>query len=194
MAKQSLFSLANLVLLHVVKTMWHRTKIRKTWIQVMFNYNYLLERLWQSHCTQTCRYDAIGRCRAARWAELLQCSKCVFSFCSYFFPHSLTRGKNPLYPQKKTVLSPGKIRTQVLHRGLGRAGRAGQQWLAGQGWGPGLGQAGAGGGTCVFLNKNVHRNRLECCFGAVCWDKKTEFFCGFPWTYWIFPLIYRIFT
>ena len=135
MAKQSLFSLANLVLLHVVKTMWHRTKIRKTWIQVMFNYNYLLERLWQSHCTQTCRYDAIGRCRAARWAELLQCSKCVFSFCSYFFPHSLTRGKNPLYPQKKNSIEPGKNSdTGAAPRaGAGREGRAAMAGWAGMG-------------------------------------------------------------
>ena len=93
----------------------------------------------------------------------------VFSpFVPIFSPIPSREGKIRYIPKKKTVLSPGKIRTQVLHRGLGRAGRAGQQWLAGQGWGPGLGQAGAGGGTCVFLNKNVHRNRLECCFGAVC--------------------------
>ena len=48
----------------------------------------------------------------------------------------------------------------------------------GQGWGQGQDRAGWAVGTCVFLHKNVHKNRLECLFGAVC-SKKTVFFTWF---------------
>ena len=44
--------------------------------------------------------------------------------------------------------------------------------------------AGAGpgrwGGTCLFLHKNVLRNRLECSFGAVCKGQKRCSSLNFP--------------
>ena len=120
-------------------------------------------------------------CGAAQRARSLQCSKWIFSFCTEFFPHSLTRGKNSICPEKKTVLSPGKIQLQVPDclAGADREGRAGRA-----GWGQGQDRAGQGWGaegracSCVY----VRRNRLECRFGAVCWGKKLKFFIGFfPW-------------
>ena len=76
---------------------------------------------------------------------------------------------------------PGRLRRPGEGKGgagpLGRSGleRAGPGWQAGPGWGPGPG----GGGTCVFLHKNVRRNRLECRFGAEHRGKKPVFFAGF---------------
>ena len=81
-------------------------------------------------------------CGAARRARSLRCSKCVFSFCTKFFPRSLTRGKNPVCPEPGQNLVAG---TRPLGRsGPERAGRAGQGWLAGPGWG--WGRAGPRGG------------------------------------------------
>ena len=50
----------------------------------------------------------------------------------------------------------------------GGQGRMGQGSLAGMraGAGSGTDRQGGGGGTCMFLHKNVLRNRLECSFGA----------------------------
>ena len=55
LAKQSLFLSAISVLLQVI---WHRMQK----VLIMLWCNYLLQRHWQFHCTQTCKYDAIGRC------------------------------------------------------------------------------------------------------------------------------------
>ena len=57
----ALFSPAKSVLLHVLKTIWHRTTILQM-VRIMFWCNYLLERHWHFHCSETCRYDVIGRC------------------------------------------------------------------------------------------------------------------------------------
>ena len=51
------------------------------------------------------------------------------------------------------------------------AGRAGLGWEGGR--------VGLGGGTCVFIHKNVFGNRVECCFGAVRLGKKKVFFTRF---------------
>ena len=124
----------------------------------------------------TCLHNVL--CGGALRARSLQCSKWVFSlvlghriFAS--LPH---RGKNPVCPAKKTVLSLKKIRSQLQDRW------AGSGWRAGPGWGTGPGRAGGGKGTCLFLHKKkVRRNRLECRFGAVCRVKKQVFFtCFFP--------------
>ena len=85
-----------------------------------------------------------GRCNAGS----------EFSFCTNFFPRSLTRGKNLVCPGKKTVLSQGKIGCRCRTAGLERAGRARQGWLARSEWRAGAGQ-GRAGGTCVFPHKNV---------------------------------------
>ena len=71
-----------------------------------------------------------------------------------------------------------KNRTGGHWAGPERAGRAGPGSRAGSGWGPVRGGWG-GKGTCVFLHKNVRRNRLECRFGAVCRGKNPVFFTGF---------------
>ena len=74
----------------------------------------------------------------------------------------------------------GKIRSQVAERaGAGWSGPGGRGQGGGgrAGWGR-AGRVGAGlvgvgravqpwrEGTCVFIHKNVRRNRIECCFGA----------------------------
>ena len=59
MAKQSLFSPANTVRLQVLKMACHKTNISE---RFELNCNYLLERRWNFHCTQTCRIDTIGQC------------------------------------------------------------------------------------------------------------------------------------
>ena len=55
--------------------------------------------------------------------------------------------------------------------------------VAGRDCGPGQdgdrGRAGVGWGTCVFLHRNVRRNRLECCFGAEYRGKNLVLFTGF---------------
>ena len=64
MAKQSLFSPANSVLLQVLKTMWHRTKNRRRF-ELCFEVTFY-SKDWQFHSSQICRHDAIivaiGRC------------------------------------------------------------------------------------------------------------------------------------
>ena len=66
----------------------------------------------------------------------------VFSpFVPIFSPIPSREGKIRYIPKKKTVLSPGKIRTQVLHRwaGAGWEGRAAMAGWAGMGPRAGVG-------------------------------------------------------
>ena len=141
-------------------------------------------------------------CCAARRARLFLCSTRVFSsrFCTHFSPRFLTRGKSPVCPGKKTggknsIAGAGPL-SQSGPGGPGRNGGPGRDG------GPGPGQGRAGGrGTCVFLHKTLHRNRLECRFGTVCLGKKLyfspDFFRDPRGRYRIFPSnmasIYRIF-
>ena len=88
---------------------------------------------------------------------------------------------------------------QLGWSGQGVAGRVGGQgWLARQGWraGPGwgLGPDRGGWGTCVFLHKNVRRNRLEYRFRAEWRGKSCIFYQIFPERYRIFPSFSRIFS
>ena len=119
-------------------------------------------------------------CCAARRARLFLCSTRVFSsrFCTHFSPRFLTRGKSPVCPGKKTGGKNSIAGAGPLSRsGPGGPGRNGGP---GRDGGPGPGQGRAGGrGTCVFLHKTLHRNRLECRFGTVFRGKKLVFFIGF---------------
>ena len=48
--------------------------------------------------------------------------------------------------------------------------------MEGLAWmGVGAWQGRGGRGTCVFLHKNVHRNRLECSFRAACQESNRHF-------------------
>ena len=76
----------------------------------------------------------------------------------------------------------------------GLAGRVG--WPGrdgGQGLDGGWGQTGVGWGTCVFLHKNVRRNRLECRFRAERRGKSCILYQIFPKRYRIFPSFSQIF-
>ena len=104
--------------------------------------------IWES-CRDLCTLCICWRAqRSARRAKLLQLSKWVFSFCIEFFPRSLTRGKNPVCPEKK--LYWGKFLSQVLDRaglelaGIGRD-RAGMKARAGSG------RAGPGGRAYFYI-------------------------------------------
>ena len=89
------------------------------------------------------------------------------------FPHA--REKSCM-SRKKTVLRE-KFGCRYQTAGLERAGSTGPGWRARPGWGPGQGRR--GWGTCVFLHKNVRRNRLECSFGAEYRGENPLFFSGF---------------
>ena len=66
---------------------------------------------------------------------------------------------------------PSNVHADLLHP-LSPAG-------PGPGRDGGRGRAGMGWGTCVFLHKNVRRNRLECRFGAEYRGKNPVLFTGF---------------
>ena len=105
----------------------------------------------QDAWTQRC-----ARRGAARRVRSLQCSKWIFSFCTEFFPCSLTRGKNPVCREKKNGTEPWK--NSVAGAGpLGWSGQGGpgRDGWPGWDWGPLRAGSGRGGGrgTCVFLHK-----------------------------------------
>ena len=72
--------------------------------------------------------------------------------------------------------------------GLGRSGLGTQCQNWGQSRDEGLGRAGRGD-VCVPTLKSVRRNRLECCYGAVCQGEKLVFLPDFSRRYQICPLI-----
>ena len=112
------------------------------------------------------------------------------------FPRSFMRGKNLVCHEKKTVMRE-KISRRCRTAGLERAGSAGRDGGPGRDGGRdgSRGRAGGGGGTFVFLYKNVHRNRLECCFGAEYRGKNPViFYLIFSERYRIFPSFSRIFA
>ena len=91
------------------------------------------------------------------------------------FPSQRSRQGKELYALNKNG-AEGKIQLKVPERtGQKQVGRTWPGLGAGQGdW---TGQWDARG-TCMFLNKNVGRNRLEHSFRAVCQGKKPLFFTG----------------
>ena len=96
-----------------------------------------------------------GAARRGGQGQFKAASEFFLSFCTKFFPRSLTWGKNPEYPGKKIGTEPGK--NSVAGAGpLGRSWleRAGQRWRTGQGWGqePGRAGGGAGGRACSYIN------------------------------------------
>ena len=114
-------------------------------------------------------------CCALLLANLLQCSKWVFSFCTDFFPRSLTWGKKNCTEAGENLIAGAWQLGQSWPGGLGRDGWPDLDGCRGLAW------QGRGLGTCVLLRKNVHRNRLECHFRAVCqWKNQvTVFYTGF---------------
>ena len=84
-------------------------------------------------------------------------------------PHAME--KFGMSPKKKND-TEGKIRSQVPDRWAG----AGLECRAG---GRGRARPGRGWGTCVFLHKNVRKNRLECRLGAEYRGENPVFFAGY---------------
>ena len=113
-------------------------------------------------CTMHCTCRRLQRnklpwhnvlCGAGLRAKLLQRSKWVFSFCSQFFPRSLTQGKHPVCSRNKNC-TEGKFscrrRTRLAWSGLGGPNRDGGPGPAGMGaWARPA--RGAGGLACLSI-------------------------------------------
>ena len=93
--------------------------------------------------------------------------------------HGTQRGGRYQTPSAQRRFCRGALARLAVAEVSGPGG-PGRNGGPGRDGGPGPGQGRAGGrGTCVFLHKTLHRNRLECRFGTVFRGKKLVFFIGF---------------
>ena len=131
---------------------------------------------------QKAQQDAWARCAARRDGQGSLNAASEFSPLYQIFP-SFPHASEKSSMSREKRGTEGKIRSQVLDRWAGaglecRATMAGLVGIVGRaGMGAGAGQG--GWGTCVFLNKNVRRNRLECRFRAEYQGENPVFFSGF---------------